>query len=405
MSYFGASNTGANHVYQGQTVFASTPLLHDIAAIQRLYGANTSFASGDTVYGFNSNADAAFRIGSYTQQVVYSIWDGGGVDTLDFSGYGTKQTIDLRAGNFSDVGALTKNVSIALGATIENALGGSGDDLMFGNDANNRLLGGGGNDRLYGGAGVDSIDGGDGTNSALYTLPSKYYAITVQAGSDIITVRDKFGTDSVDTLVNIHQLQFHDQSLDTSSLVKTASLSQAQLLELTDLYIASFNRAPDSLGLYYWGGRLKDGMSIGDIAKSFFTQPEMVATYSGAQSSDAFFTKVYGNVLGRTPEASGLSYWTEELDAGHISRDVSLLSVISGAHGADAEYLLNKEAVGLHFAVSQGLNNAAWGRIIMERVSDGATVVEANRLIDTFASDANVPSYSEMVVKIVGLVS
>src|SRR5262249_30222742 len=40
MSYFGASNTGANHVFNNQTVYASTPLLDDITAIQRLYGAN-----------------------------------------------------------------------------------------------------------------------------------------------------------------------------------------------------------------------------------------------------------------------------------------------------------------------------------------------------------------------------
>ena len=57
MSYFDASETGAVHF-----VYATTPLLHDIAAIQRLYGANSAFAAGDTVYGFNSDADPAFRI-------------------------------------------------------------------------------------------------------------------------------------------------------------------------------------------------------------------------------------------------------------------------------------------------------------------------------------------------------
>lgn len=36
MSYFGAENTGANHVYQGQIIYPSTPLLHDIAAMQQV---------------------------------------------------------------------------------------------------------------------------------------------------------------------------------------------------------------------------------------------------------------------------------------------------------------------------------------------------------------------------------
>lgn len=405
MSYFGASNTGANHVYQGKTVYASTPLLDDIAAIQRLYGANTKFAAGDTTYGFNSNADVAFQIGSATQQVVYSIWDGGGVDTLDFSGYANNQYIDLIPGNFSDVGALTKNVSIAVGATIENAIGGSGYDVLIGNDANNRLVGGAGNDRLRGDGGYDVIDGGSGTNTAFFVGPSKNYAVSVEVGGSTVTVEDKVGVERVDMLLNIQQVQFQDQALDTSWFVKTASLPQAQRLELTDLYIASFDRAPDSLGLNYWGSRLSDGMSIADIAKSFFTQPEMVATYPEGQSTGAFFTAIYGNVLGRAPDAAGLDFWTAELDSGHISRDTSLLSVISGARGMpDAQYLSNKEAVGVHFALSQGLNNAIWGKYVMEGVdASAASVTQAKDLADIFASEANVANYSEMVVKIVGI--
>lgn len=104
MSYFDASWTGANH----GGVYASTPLLDDITAIQRLYGANTNVATGDTVYGFHNSGDAAYAISSPTQQVVYCVWDGGGNDTLDFSGYATNQKIDLNAGAFSDVGSLTR---------------------------------------------------------------------------------------------------------------------------------------------------------------------------------------------------------------------------------------------------------------------------------------------------------
>lgn len=405
MSYFGASNTGANHVYQGQAVFASTPLLHDIAAIQRLYGANTSFASGDTTYGFNSDADPAFRIDSSTQQVVYSIWDGGGLDTLDYSGYGNNQIIDLTAGSFSSIGALTKNVSIALGATIENAVGGRGNDLLIGNAADNRLAGGGGNDRLQGGGGSDVIDGGTGTNVAIYAGPSKNFAVVLEAGTSIFTIRDKVGVEGVDSVSNTQQVEFLDRVLDTSWFVKTASLPEAQLLELTDLYIASFDRAPDSLGLNYWGSRLSDGMPISAIAASFFVQPEMAATYTSEESSGAFFTQVYENVLGRAPDMPGLEYWTGELDAGHITRDTALLSVISGAQGTnDAQYLANKEAVGAYFALSQGLNDPIWARTVMEGVdASAASVTFGKTLTDVFATEADMANYSDIIVKISGL--
>jgi hypothetical protein len=209
----------------------------------------------------------------------------------------------------------------------------------------------------------------------------------------------------LDTLDNIQRLEFSDLSLDSSWFMKTASLPEAQLLELTDLYIASFNRAPDSLGLNYWGARLNDGMSLPDIARSFFTQPEMAATYAAGLSSKAFFTTVYANVLGRTPDEGGLAYWTGQLDAGNITRDVSLLAVLSGARGMpDAQYLQNKEVVGAYFALPQGLNDVLWAQTVMQSVDASAeSVALARSLTDLFARTANTASNSAMVVNVTGI--
>lgn len=161
MSYFDASATGADHGWTS----ASTPLLHDIAAAQLLYGANMATRATDTTYGFNSNADkAVFRVGSATQDVVFAIWDGGGYDTLDFSGYSDNQVLNLLQEGFSDVGGLTKNVAIALGVVIEKAIGGSGHDILIGNSAANTLLGGAGNDDVGGDAGNDFVEGGIGAD-------------------------------------------------------------------------------------------------------------------------------------------------------------------------------------------------------------------------------------------------
>lgn len=157
MSYFDASATGANH----QGYYASTPLMHDIVALQMLYGANYDTRSGDSVYGFNSNAGASFSLGSAGEKLIFSIWDGGGEDTLDFSGYLYTQIIDLREGRFSSVGGLDNNVSIAPGATIENAIGGAGIDLIYGNEADNSIRGFRGPDVLHGHGGDDEISGGN----------------------------------------------------------------------------------------------------------------------------------------------------------------------------------------------------------------------------------------------------
>ena len=168
MSYFDASEGGASHGSR----YGSTPLLHDIAAIQSLYGANAATRAGDTVYGFGSNADrSSFHIASAVQTAVFAIWDGGGNDTLNLSGYAQASRINLASDSFSDAGGLTRNIAIAQGALIENAVGGSGADAIAGNLVANVLRGGAGNDvltglagddRLFGDAGNDTLDGGDG---------------------------------------------------------------------------------------------------------------------------------------------------------------------------------------------------------------------------------------------------
>ncbi|HVM38653.1 MAG TPA: M10 family metallopeptidase C-terminal domain-containing protein [Sphingomicrobium sp.] len=143
MSYFSATNSGSSH-----TGFGATPLLHDIAAIQRIYGANMTTRTGDTVYGFNSNAGRDSFDFTKNLRPVVAIWDAGGNDTLDFSGWNSNSIINLQQGGFSSGGGQTNNIAIAFGTVIENAVGGGGNDLIHANEAANRLDGRGGNDTV-----------------------------------------------------------------------------------------------------------------------------------------------------------------------------------------------------------------------------------------------------------------
>jgi serralysin len=159
MSYFAETNTGAN--FNG--TYADTLMLYDVFALHQLYGADFSTRAGNTVYGFNSLAGDVYNFAVNVDPAL-CIWDGGGNDTLDVSGWSMAQTINLAAGSFSSVGGLTYNVSIAFGATIENAVGGSGADTIIGNFADNVLYGNGGGDFLYGGLGNDIFIGGTGAD-------------------------------------------------------------------------------------------------------------------------------------------------------------------------------------------------------------------------------------------------
>ncbi len=196
MSYWDPSETGADHLAGGIPAFAGTPLLHDIAALQKLYGANMETRSGNTVYGFNSTAGRAAYDIALNPRPVFSIWDAGGVDTLDLSGFATASRIDLQEGAFSDAGDMTANISIAYGVTVENAIGGAGADTLTGNAAANALSGGGGNDVLDGGSGSDRLDGGAGADSMYGGMGDDRYVVN-NAGDKAVESSAVGGIDTV----------------------------------------------------------------------------------------------------------------------------------------------------------------------------------------------------------------
>jgi hypothetical protein len=246
------------------------------------------------------------------------------------------------------------------------------------------------------------------TTPGIYSNASKYYTISLNPKS--IQVSDHTTLNNVDTYSSISSIKFSDLTLDTTSFTKTAALSHTNIVNLVELYIASFNRAPDSVGLDYWGGRFSDGMSLQDIAKSFFVQPETVAAYPSNMPTSDFVTKVYNNVLSRGPDTGGLNYWVVQLDKGIVSKDSFLLAIINGAmaptgSAVDRQTLANKEAVGEHYAIYQGLNNSTtWAKDVMSGVTDQmSTVTAANAKADGYAAIAANPATSDLVVKLVGV--
>lgn len=129
----------------------------DVAALQAIYGANTTTATGDNTYQLpDSNGAGTFWS---------CIWDAGGVDTISNQGSVVAGIINLNeaplvganaGGYVSADSGVVGGFTIAHGVVIENALGGAGNDTLIGNAANNVLDGGVGQDIMSGGAGNDS---------------------------------------------------------------------------------------------------------------------------------------------------------------------------------------------------------------------------------------------------------
>jgi serralysin len=156
MSY----NTGYDLASKSISMGGQTGLgAFDIAALQALYGANTSTRTGDDVYDL--------PVADVHGTGWSSIWDAGGNDTISAARANQSVVVDLRpatlatgavgAGGFvSQVGVIGGGFTIANGVLIENAVGGSGNDRLIGNEAANVINGGGGADRMEGRGGDDT---------------------------------------------------------------------------------------------------------------------------------------------------------------------------------------------------------------------------------------------------------
>jgi len=72
----------------------------------------------------------------------------------------------------------------AVGADVESAIGGAGDDILVGNSASNQLVGMDGKDTLDGRGGSDDLYGLDGVDTVLYTSRTASVAVDLDGVAD-----------------------------------------------------------------------------------------------------------------------------------------------------------------------------------------------------------------------------
>ncbi len=295
-----------------QSDFAPTTLMrYDIAALQYLYGPNTAYNAGNTVYVYDGNA-------RYNQ----TIWDAGGNDTIQAVG-ARGAIINLAPGTWSALGMpvtfSTRNADLSLAAlqpqlndpatvfiydtvVIENAIGGSGNDILSGNAVANRLEGGLGNDTLDGGAGIDTaVFAG---SRAAYTLAKTATGYAVAAGEL-----------NTDTLVNIERLAFGDMNLAIDILGTGAAGTTAKIIG--GVFGKQFLSNPNFVGI---GLNLLDGgMSYADLV-GLAVGTELFAQLAGSRSNTDFVKSIYKNVVGADADAGALSLYVGLLDRGEFTQ-------------------------------------------------------------------------------------
>ncbi|MGF1543331.1 MAG: beta strand repeat-containing protein [Parvularculaceae bacterium] len=180
-------------------------------------GANVLIGGGgaDTLVG-NGGDD------TFVTDGVDAIDGGDGTDTADFSALTASVFVDLDvnsaggAGTPGQEGAVLDAAPNAGGAQIldlddiENVNGGSGDDVIFGNNEINILNLGDGDDAAHSFGGADFINGGDGVDTALFSaggaivvdLDDNGDAVVGGAGDTLTSIENIVGSNAGDDVIS-----------------------------------------------------------------------------------------------------------------------------------------------------------------------------------------------------------
>ena len=307
----------------------------------------------------------------------------------------------LRSGSiaFEDIASL-KSISVPESPS-------TGAQVLEGTDVADVLTGDAGDDTLKGGGGDDVLNGGEGLDTAFFSGNQANYTLTLSpAGLSVTDRRD--GGEGTDLLTDIEFLDFGGQSssFDLTQFAGPTSLSEEVFESFIELYIAYFNRAPDAVGLNFWGTAYANGTSLEEMATLFIDQDETREVYAPGTSNEDFARSVYHNVLGRTPDQEGFDFWVKTLDDGSVARDQFILEVLRGVNEGtdDRLYLDSKVDLGAYFAVHKGmsgLENAADVMALFDGTAEGLEV--AVGAIDDLYEAASDPEGGEFLMPLVGV--
>jgi len=269
-----------------------TPMAVDWIALNDLYGAQgygtASAFQGDTIYGVGTNITAAQSqiwnlFSTYAGSTAHTIVDGSGYDTLNLSNFSANQLINLApsqtsatAPSISNIGGKIGNLTIAADTIIEAAIGGSGNDSFYGNNANNTFRGGGGNDNFFDSLGSDIFYGDAGIDS-LYFSESIELLSYALSGDSLLFSRTS-GSFDVDQVWNsVENIVFNSISFSYADLV--GSLSGPLLPDVT---ISSAN------GLASGGATSSTALSFAGSLSQALAAGQSIAFYrDGVQLDNA----------------------------------------------------------------------------------------------------------------------
>ena len=206
------------------------------------------------------------------------------------------------------LGGITTFAGGDFSLNAKNGTGNALNNIIRGNDYINNIQAKEGNDTIYGTNGSDVINGGSGVDKVIYGGMASSHVIKGVDGGILI---NKTFSSTQDFLQGVERIQFYDLALTSS-----ADINASQAYRI---YQAAFDRKPDAGSLGFWVKQIDNGSTLETIATGFMQSAEFKSKYGENPSNNVLVEKFYQNVLHRAPDAGGLNYWTNLLDAQQLS--------------------------------------------------------------------------------------
>ncbi|MEM7521655.1 MAG: DUF4214 domain-containing protein [Pseudomonadota bacterium] len=392
-----------------------------LAGINQIASGNTEVTSGQSGetagIGVVGDFPGPLAAGAALFALDFDITGPGRIQVAEFV-----VLINEMSGSNSEAGDL---ITLTFGGAAVEATT-DGPDLLTGTPGNDAIRALGGDDIFVESGGVDVLDGGAGLDTLQLEGARADYLLTLTPQQTTFQDKDAAG-DAAPNLIEIRDIErvtfegaAANDAIDLTKFGGAATLEPAAFNSIIELYIAYFNRAPDALGLNFWATAFADGMPIEEVARQFSTQPETMLAYPEGTSNADFLTTIYANVLGRTPDTGGFTFWLEELEAERVTRDFAILEVLKGARAvdlsqpqvivdqqlADQSYLDSKTDVGAFYAVHTGLSDVDGARSVMQSFGTAAVAdeVAARNVTADLAEVAAAPETAAFIMSIVGVV-
>ncbi|MGA0530921.1 M10 family metallopeptidase C-terminal domain-containing protein [Hansschlegelia sp. KR7-227] len=373
-------------------------MMSDISALQYLYGADYGTNNTNTTYSFDRwsgemSVNGVKQGVPFANYIFRTIWDGGGIDTYDFSNYGTNARVNLDPGAWStpaddqraflgthgtgvpgetfdafakgsvynalahnsDVRSLIENARTGAGADrlqgniIANRLtSGLGDDTAFGYSGNDTLEGGGGADQLYGGAFNDVLDGEAGADLLVGDVGDDI----LNGGIGADTMRGNQGNDIYYVLEALDLVA--EQAGEGYDIVwSNVSMTLSANVEELRLSGPAFNATGNSLSNVLVGNMYANRLDGGFGSD----------TMSGGAGNDTYVVSASGDLVIEAADAGadGVESYVDYT----LSANVELLTLLGSARygGGNA---------GFNRIVGNALDNTLYGAAGLDTLAGGA---------------------------------